>query len=295
MNYRHIYHAGNRCDVVKHAVLTLVLRHLRAKDSGFAVLDTHAGMGFYDLCDPRALKTGEAAEGVRSLLADSSSALWPQLADYYEVLRRMNPLWDGATADTFRVYPGSPLFAFHMLRPQDRLIACELHPEDFDALRLQAPADKRMQIHRRDGFEALGAFLPPPEKRGLALIDPPYEQDGEFDRIVKRVGEAWRRWPTGIYMIWYPVKDRPAIWKFHEAWAASGIGKILCVEFVYDEEIGTGRLNGSGLMLINPPWKLDEEIEALLPILHRAMGTGHVGGAVRWMGNSDGRSGGARQ
>jgi 23S rRNA (adenine2030-N6)-methyltransferase len=280
MNYRHIFHAGNRCDVVKHAILTLVLRHLRAKDKGFAVLDTHAGIGLYDLDDPRALKTNEATDGIKKLL---SAPPLPALADYTSILRKLNPLWKGKGTDNFRVYPGSPLFAFHLLREQDRLIACELHPEDAETLRLQSPADKRLQIHHRDGFEAMGAFLPPPEKRGLALIDPPYEQPGEFEQVVQRIIEAYRRWSSGIFMIWYPVKDRPAIWQFHEALVTSGIPKILCAEFVYEQEVRNDLLNGSGLIIINPPWKLDEELKTLLPALHQAMGTNYAGTTVKWL------------
>ena len=280
MNYRHIFHAGNRCDVVKHAILTLVLGHLRAKDKGFAVLDTHAGTGLYDLDDSRAQKTNEAAEGIKALL-DSPAV--SALADYYAVLRKLNPLWDGRSAENFRVYAGSPLFIFHLLREQDRLMACELHPEDAEALRIHAPADKRMQVHSRDGFEAMGAFLPPPEKRGLVLIDPPYEQPDEFEQTAKRVIDAWKRWPTGIYTIWYPVKDRPAIWKFHEALVAAGIPKILCAEFIYQSEVRSDRLNGSGLIIINPPWKLEEELKALFPALHQAMRTSYVDDVVKWL------------
>jgi 23S rRNA (adenine2030-N6)-methyltransferase len=278
MNYRHIFHAGNRCDVVKHAVLTYVLRHMRGKNKGFAALDTHAGMGLYDLYDPRAEKTGEAAAGILALL---SAPPLPELADFYAVLRKMNPLWDGTGTEGFRVYPGSPLFIFHMLREQDRLIGVELHPDDAEALRLLVPVDKRVQIHGRDGYEALGAFLPPPEKRGFVLIDPPYEQPDEFDTLAKRVAEAFRRWPTGTYMIWYPVKDRPAIWNFHESLASSGIRKILCAEFVYDENIG--KLDGSGMIVINPPWKLDDELRILFPALHKAMKTGHAETTVKWI------------
>ena len=280
MNYRHIYHAGNRCDVVKHAVLTLVLAHLRAKEKGFAMLDTHAGIGLYDLSDERAQKTGEADEGIYRLL--DAPAL-PALDDYFGVLRALNPLWKGTGRENFRIYPGSPLLGFHMLRAQDRLIACELHPEDAETLRRHSPDDKRLQIHHRDGYEAMSAFLPPPEKRGLVLIDPPYEQPDEFDSLVNRVAEVYRRWPTGICMIWYPVKDRPAIWKFHEALAVSGIPKILCAEFIYQPEVRADRLNGSGLIVINPPWKLDEQMEALFPALHQAMRTEYDGVTVKWL------------
>ena len=280
MNYRHIFHAGNRCDVVKHVVLTLVLSHLCTKDKAFAVLDTHAGVGLYDLSDPRALKTNEAAQGIRALL--SSPAL-PQLAYYYAILRKLNPLWDGKDPLKLRTYPGSPLVAFNGLREQDRVIACELHPDDAEALRICAPADSRLQIHRRDGFEAMGAFLPPQEKRGLVLIDPPYEQLDEFDVIVKNLREVHRRWPNGIYMIWYPIKDRPAIWQFHEALASSGIAKILCAEFIYETEAGADALIGSGLIFINPPWKLDEELEKLYPELHKAMLSADPKTQIKWL------------
>jgi len=280
MNYRHIFHAGNRCDVVKHAVLALVIRSLQAKDKGFAILDTHAGIGLYDLKDPRALKTDEAQTGIKSLL---NSPFLPALSDYYRILSKMNPWWAGQGSEDFRVYPGSPLLAFHQLRDQDRLIACELHPEDAETLRLQAPADPRLQVHCRDGYEALGAFLPPPEKRGLALIDPPYEQADEFDKVVKKVSEAYRRWPTGIYMIWYPIKDRPAIWNFHEALAASGLTKILCAEFIYETEGRADKLVGSGLILVNAPWKLDQELATLFPALHEAMGTAYHGSIIKWL------------
>ena len=283
MNYRHIYHAGNRCDVVKHVLLALVLRHLRAKEKGFAVLDTHAGTGLYDLQDSRAMKTGEADQGIKNLLDDAQALILPAMADYFAVLRKLNVLWDGKGAENFRVYPGSPLLAFHMLRAQDRLIACELHPEDAEALRLQAPADARLQIHYRDGYEALGAFLPPPEKRGLVLIDPPYEQPDEFDVLMKHITATHRHWPTGIYMIWYPIKDRPAIWKFHEALSASVMPKILCAEFIYDENINADALSGSGMIIINPPWKLDEEIKDLFPALHQAIKTDYAGTVVKWL------------
>jgi 23S rRNA (adenine2030-N6)-methyltransferase len=288
MNYRHIYHAGNVADVAKHAILALVLRHLAAKEKGFAVLDTHAGCGLYDLDDPKALKTGEAEMGIRALHAFlANSGPLPLLDSYLSVLKKLNPLWNGISAGTgnrrVRTYPGSPLLAFHLMRPQDRLIACELHPEDGEALRLAAPADARMQVHKRDGYEAMGAFLPPPEKRGLVLIDPPFEQPDEFAQLAWHITEAWKRWPTGVYMAWYPVKDRPAIWAFHEALVNAGIGKILYAEFIFAEETRSDRLNGGGMVIINPPWKLDEELGALFPSLHKALGTKHQGDTIKWL------------
>lgn len=281
MNYRHVYHAGNRCDVVKHTVLTLLLRHLREKDKGFMVLDTHAGTGFYDLKDQRAEKTKEAVDGIFTLI--DASDLPEALSDYIQALRHANPLWKGRTPEGFRVYPGSPLITFHGLRAQDRLIAIERHPDDAHALKTHAPADKRFQAHNRDGYEALSAFLPPPEKRGLVFIDPPFEEPNEFETLANHITEAHRRWPTGMFMIWYPIKDRPAIWKFHDALVRAEIPKILAAEFIYDEEIRTDRLSGSGQIIINPPWKLDETLSTLFPILHEALKTTHQQSIVKWL------------
>jgi 23S rRNA (adenine2030-N6)-methyltransferase len=279
MNYRHIFHAGNRCDVVKHAALVLLLRHVREKDKPFAVMDTHAGIGLYDLQDPRAGKTREAQDGILRFL--SASPL-PLLDDYYAVLHKFNPGWDGA-AEQLRYYPGSPLIALHMMRAHDRLTACELHEEDAITLRRQCPDDKRLHIHHRDGYAAMKAFLPPPEKRGAVLIDPPYEQADEFEQLTQHVIEAHRRWPTGTLMIWYPVKDRPTIWTFHERLRASGIAKILAAEFIYEEELRADRLNGCGLIIVNPPWKLDEELAQTLPLLHQVMLTAHRQYSVQWL------------
>ena len=259
MNYRHIYHAGNICDVVKHAVLTLVIDRLCLKDKPFCMLDTHAGVGVYDLNDPRAVKTAEAQSGILKLLA---AAPIPMLARYDATIRAMQPH-----------YPGSPLLACHLMRPQDRVIACELHPDDAQDLRRNLRAYPNAQTHHRDGYESLRAFLPPAEKRGLVLIDPPYEDPQEFDRLAAAVIAAYQRWPQGVYMLWYPVKDRPAIWRFQDNLVAAGIKDILCAEFIYTEETRNDRLNGSGLILINPPWQMDDTLRELFPALHDALQT----------------------
>jgi 23S rRNA (adenine2030-N6)-methyltransferase len=275
LNYRHIYHAGNICDVVKHAVLTLLVGHLRAKDKGFTVLDTHAGAGLYDLDDPRARKTDEAATGIRRLFAAEPI---PELADYVRVVRALNP--EGAV----RHYPGSPVFARHLLRPQDRLMACELHPEDARALKRRFFGDKQVQVHRRDGYEALQALMPP-EKRGLALIDPPFETPDEFARLTLALAMLHRLWPHGQMAIWYPIKERPAIWRFHEALMETSIPKLLCAEFIYDEETRHDRLNGCGFIIVNPPWQFDSQLVRLFPALHRALQTAHQGSVVKSLAN----------
>lgn len=280
MNYRHIFHAGHICDVVKHALLVLLLEHLREKDKAFCVLDTHAGTGLYDLKDPQALKTGEAQTGIYKLLTKPPL---PALAEYYRILKEINPDWQPQNPKTVRFYPGSPVIVQHMLRPEDRLIACELQEEDARALRKYFRNIPQVQAHHRNGYEALGAFLPPPEKRGLVLIDPPYENADEFERLITSIIKAHTRWPQGIFMIWYPVKERPAIWRFHEALIASQIPKQLCAEFLFEEETRGDRLNGSGQIIINPPWQLDEKIGYLFSALHETLQTNHQGSIIKWL------------
>lgn len=283
MNYRHAFHAGNVCDIVKHAVLTLLLERLCAKEKPFCVLDTHAGAGLYDLCDLRAQKTGEAENGILRVL--KAPAL-PELAGYYGVLRSFNPGWrpDGPeTPDSFRFYPGSPLIAARLLRPQDRLVACEWHEEDAETLKRHARPFANIQVHHRDGYEALRAFLPPAEKRGLVLIDPPYEAPDEFEKLARALAGAYALWPQGVFTVWYPVKERPAVWRFHEALAATGIPRQLCAEFIYEKEVRHDRLNGCGLVIINPPWQLAEKLSCLFPALHGALQTAYRGVTVSWL------------
>jgi 23S rRNA (adenine2030-N6)-methyltransferase len=277
MNYRHIYHAGNICDVVKHIVLVMLLEHLRAKDSGFCVLDTHAGIGLYDLQDERAQKTQEANAGIVRLLDGAPLAVCPS---FYSVLQKHNRGWQG---EGYRFYPGSPMFVAELLRPQDRLIACELHEEDTSILRRIMRHTSNAAVHFRDGYGAVRAFLPPAEKRGLVLIDPPYEQPDEFTRLVEVVQEAHQRWPQGMLMLWYPVKERPNLWRFHEALMQAGIPKQLCAEFIYQDELRADRLNGSGFILINPPWQFDDKLRALFPILHDRLRSEHKGTLVKWL------------
>ena len=263
MNYRHIYHAGNICDVVKHAVLALLISALRTKEKGFAVLDTHAGVGLYDLDDPRAAKTGEAEAGIRCFFKAAPSPLWD---DYSRVVRAMNP--DGV----LRFYPGSPVLTHRLLRPQDRLMACERHPDDCLALKKQFSGDPQTQIHHRDGYEALKALLPPPEKRGLVLIDPPFEATNEFERLVEAVALLHKRWPQGHVAIWYPIKERPAIWRFHEALVSLNIPNILCAEFLHNEETRHDRLNGSGFIVMNAPWEFETKLDGLFSALLNTLG-----------------------
>jgi 23S rRNA (adenine2030-N6)-methyltransferase len=265
VNYRHIYHAGNICDVVKHVVLSLLIERLGAKKTGFAVLDTHAGAGLYDLKDGRAQKTGESLRGVFRFL---ESPPLPECDSYVRVLRELNP-----HEEPCRLYPGSPLLVQRLLRPQDRLMACELHPEEARELRRLFRGNRQVQTHERDGYEALTALLPPKEKRGLVLIDPSFEAPDEFERLGRAVTLLAARWPQGQGMIWYPVKERPAIWRFHETLGATGLSGLLAAEFLYEEEARGDRLNGSGFIFVNPPWHFDEQLNDVFPALHKALKT----------------------
>lgn len=275
MNYRHIFHAGNFADVMKHAILALIVEHLRAKPAPFCVLDTHAGIGRYDLASDAAQRTLEYQDGVARLFGHAPPH--PALASYLDAVASLNP------GGVLRWYPGSPRLARALLRPQDRLVLSELHPDDVQALKREFAGDRQVAVHHQDAYEALKAHTPPREKRGLVLIDPPFEEPGEFDRLVAGLTAAHRRWPTGIYAIWYPIKERPAVWRFHEALEGSGIRRILRTELTIHPEDTHLRLNGCGLAIVNPPWRLDETLGALLPAVHAALPTTGGGALVDWL------------
>ncbi|MDL2404553.1 23S rRNA (adenine(2030)-N(6))-methyltransferase RlmJ [Rhizobium calliandrae] len=262
MNYRHIYHAGNFADVLKHAVLARLVRYMQNKDRAFRVLDTHAGIGLYDLSSEEAQKTGEWRDGIGRLL---ETELVPLIAGllkpYLAAVRELNP--EGG----LRYYPGSPKLARMLFRPQDRLSAMELHPDDFQRLHRLFEGDHHARITELDGWLALGAHLPPKEKRGIVLVDPPFEEDGEYERLADGLAKAWRRFPGGTYCLWYPLKKDAPIKAFHEALQALEIPKMLCAELAVKSDRGFTGLTGSGLIIVNPPFTLKDELHALLPAL----------------------------
>jgi len=262
MNYRHIYHAGNFADVLKHAVLARLVRYMQNKDKAFRVLDTHAGIGLYDLSSEEAQKTGEWREGIgRVLEADLVPQVAELLEPYLTAIRELNPEGD------LRLYPGSPKLARMLFRPQDRLSAMELHPDDFQRLHRLFEGDHHARITELDGWLALGAHLPPKEKRGIVLVDPPFEGEGEYERLVDGLAKAWRRFPGGTYCLWYPIKKDAPIKPFHEALQALEIPKMLCAELSVKSDRGFTGLTGSGLIIVNPPFTLKDELHALLPAL----------------------------
>lgn len=281
MNYRHAFHAGNAADVMKHAILALLLERLRAKPAPFCVLDSHAGIGRYDLDGEEARRTREADEGIRRLLA-SALPLPAELSPYLDAVRALNG--DAGPRDTStRWYPGSPRLARSFLREGDRLILAELHPEDVATLKAEFQGDRQVAVHHMDGWLALKAHLPPKEKRGLVLIDPPFEAEDESVRLVEGLKLAWRRWSTGVYALWYPVKDRAAVWRLHQALEDTGIPRVLAAELVWGSDDRHDRLNGSGMILVNPPWQTDTALERVLPALHTALGFRTGGGRTEWI------------
>lgn len=274
MNYRHAFHAGNFADVFKHAVLTLLLGHLRRKATPFAVFDVHAGVGLYDLWGDAAGKTGEWQDGIERFLAEPPPS---ELTDYAAAVHEVNE--PGA----LRFYPGSPLLARRAMRPGDRLTLAELHPDDVRLLKSNFTGDSQVAVHQRDAYEALKALLPPPERRGLVLIDPPFELKDEFSRILCGLTQALKRWGAGTYVVWYPIKDRPLVAAFHADLAALPVKEILAAELLIHPDDYPARLNGCGLAILNPPWQLDETLARLMPELHRRLARSGGSGRVAWV------------
>ena len=266
MNYRHAYHAGNFADVVKHVVLSRLVEYLKQKDKAFRVIDTHAGIGRYDLSSTEAQKTGEWQGGIGRLVDAAldvpAAAL---LAPYLEAVRSLNP--EGG----LKKYPGSPLIARHLMRKQDRLSAIELHRQDVAKLKALFQGDFQVRVIELDGWLALGAHQPPKEKRGLVLVDPPFEEEGEFARLVDGLRKAHKRWQGGIYALWYPVKDRKAVAAFRKALRETGIPKLLDIGFEIGPPSAEPSLDGSGMVVVNPPFTLEGELRTLLPALHRLL------------------------
>jgi 23S rRNA (adenine2030-N6)-methyltransferase len=275
MNYRHAFHAGNFADVFKHAVLASVLRYLTQKEAAFRVIDTHSGTGLYDLAGVEAERTGEWRSGIGRLLErDLQPALAGFLAPYLDVLAMVRG-YAGPAA-----YPGSPLIAQNLCRADDRMIFVEKHPVDVGLLRQAIGRDRRAKVLELDGWTALSANIPPKERRGLVLIDPPFEVPDEFERMGKELVRAWKKWPTGLFMLWYPLKNPDQTRLFMRALAETGIPKMLRLELMARRETVGGPLAGSGMIVINPPWTLEGELRTALPGLRDLLG---VDPGASWM------------
>jgi 23S rRNA (adenine2030-N6)-methyltransferase len=280
MNYRHAFHAGSFADVVKHVVLVRVLVHLRAKPAAFRVIDTHAGAGLYDLAGEEAGRSGEWRDGIGRLVAatieDKARAL---IAPYLDAVAACNRA-GGLTA-----YPGSPVLIRAFLRPQDRLVACELEPKAAATLARNLARDPRSKAVAIDGWTALNAYVPPKERRGLVVIDPPFEDAGDFPRLAPGLEAAHRKWTGGTYLLWYPIKEREAPDALARRLRRSGMAKTLRAEFSVAVPRGSSRLGACGVIVVNPPWTLAGELEILLPALAAALegGAGRGAHRVDWL------------
>jgi 23S rRNA (adenine2030-N6)-methyltransferase len=271
MNYQHAFHAGNFADVHKHIVLTRVLEYLRQKPAPFRVVDTHAGAGRYDLLGPQAARSGEWRDGIERMFAaprsgaagtDSAQAL---VAPYLDIVAALNP------GGTLRLYPGSPLIVKALLRRQDRLIACELEPSAVASLQVVLHGDARAKALAIDGWMALFANIPPKERRGLIVIDPPYEEGVEFTRLFDTLAQAHRKWASGLYLLWYPIKAREAPDALARRLRRLSVPKILRCELSIAPPRAEGALAGSGLIIVNPPFPLERELRVILPVLRRLL------------------------
>ncbi len=278
MNYRHAFHAGGFADVIKHIVLVRILLHLQEKPAAFRFIDSHAGAGRYDLTGDEAKRSGEWLTGIaRIMQARFSEQAAALIKPYLDIVRAFNP-----TPATLAAYPGSPLIARALLRPQDRLTACEVEPSArkllIDALR----RDTQARVVDLDGWTALPAFVPPNERRGLVLIDPPFEAKDEFERLATGFAAAFAKWPTGSYVLWYPAKSRRAtddLARRVTAAAASGKppAKALRLEFSVAPQAAGSALASTGLLIVNPPWTLQGELKTILPELEKPLGQGGAG------------------
>lgn len=268
MNYRHGYHAGNFADVLKHTALSELLHLLLSKDKKLFVLDTHAGTGGYDLAGKLAERTGEAAAGIVRLAATPSAGRPAAVVRYLAAVAAYDRKF-GPSAGGPRRYPGSPRLIRAVLRPGDRFIACELHAEDALALRREFAGDRAVEVRQEDGYKVLKAMLPPPERRGLVLIDPPFEATDEFERLSRAVRQGLRRFATGCYAIWYPIKDEAAAAAFVATLEAP---KHLVMELRVPGDAGATKLTACGLAVINPPWRFEEAMAEALPWIASVLG-----------------------
>jgi 23S rRNA (adenine2030-N6)-methyltransferase len=272
MNYRHAFHAGNFADVVKHAVLTRLLVHLCSKPAPYRVIDTHAGAGLYDLAGPEAARSGEWRNGIERLVdAGRAATFHCLLAPYLDAVAARYP------AGGLSTYPGSPALVRAFLRAQDRLVACELEPTAAAALKRHFAKDRRVKVVAIDGWTALNAYVPPKERRGLVLIDPSFEDSGDYTRLAQGLEAAHHKWASGSYLLWYPIKARAEPDALARRLRRSGIGKILRAEVSLAATPDPSRLSGCGLIVVNPPWTLEQELQTLLPELAAVLAGGEAG------------------
>jgi 23S rRNA (adenine2030-N6)-methyltransferase len=282
MNYRHIYHAGNFADAFKHIILISLLQSLQRKETGFCYLETHAGIGRYELTSSAAQKSKEFENGIKKIFNGANPPVLIQ--DYLASVKKLNP------EETLDLYPGSPYFAKQFLRPQDRMVLSELHPEDYQTLKNFFARDKQVAVHHQDGYQSLKAFLPPKERRGLILIDPPYEKPDELAALPGILAQTMKRFETGLYAVWFPIKTRAQLKYFYRQLEVKINKPMLLAELcIYSESVPT-QLNGCGMLIVNPPWQFDQEVKLLLPWLWKTLSInnqGDFGSSINFVGDKN--------
>ncbi|NHB89803.1 23S rRNA (adenine(2030)-N(6))-methyltransferase RlmJ [Photorhabdus tasmaniensis] len=276
LSYRHSFHAGNHADVLKHTVQSLIIESLKEKEKPFLYLDTHAGAGRYQLSGERAERTGEYLEGIARIWQRED--LPQELKAYMSAVTSLNQ------SSNLRYYPGSPLIARHLLRQDDKFNLTELHSSDYPLLRNEFSRDNRSRVVREDGYQQLKSQLPPQSRRGFILIDPPYELKSDYQAVVQAIQEGYKRFATGVYALWYPVVLRQQIKRLVRELEATGIRHILQIELAVRPDSDQRGMTASGMIVINPPWKLEQQMKSVLPWLHKVLvpeGTGHT--LVKWI------------
>ena len=268
LSYRHAFHAGNFADVLKHSVLTLVLEYMTRKEKGFLYVDSHSGAGMYQLSDEYAQKTGEYKDGIAKLIdSDAQNDDIPEpLIEYIELIKRLN-----LGAD-LNIYPGSPGIARQFMRRQDSSHLFELHPTDIEHLTDFCQRWRKVFVKQSDGYQGVLSLLPPPSRRGVVLIDPPYELKEDYSKAVKTIIKGYKKFATGIYILWYPVVKRELVEQMKSQFQASDVKNLLQVEFCLTEDTEEYGMTGTGLFIVNPPWQLAQQLSEILPYLKTKLG-----------------------
>lgn len=274
MNYKHAYHAGNFADIVKQVTLLALITTLQKKPTPFCYIDTHAGRGYYDLFSEYASKNKEYQNGIEKIIQQENPP--PLIKRYLQCVHQINNQFTHARYASLRYFPGTPMLARSFARPHDRIIACELHPEEYQALKTTFSGDKLVAVHHMDGYLGLKAFIPPPENRGLVLIDPPYEDVDEFNHLARTLPQAVKKWPHGVYAIWCPIKTHDHLTRFYQTLKSSIQQPIFIMELTIFPDL-PNHLNGCAMTIINPPWQFDEQIKTELPWLWNALSINHQG------------------
>jgi 23S rRNA (adenine2030-N6)-methyltransferase len=264
LSYRHAFHAGNFADVLKHSVLTLVLDYMTRKEKGFHYIDSHSGAGMYQLADEYAQKTGEYKEGIEKIIKDESAP--EPLMPYLSLINSLNANGE------LSLYPGSPGIAKAFIRRQDSTHLFELHPTDLQHLEDFCYRSKKVFIKQSDGYQGVLGLLPPPSRRGVVLIDPPYELKEDYQKAVKTIIKAYTKFATGTYILWYPVVKRHFVEQMEKSFTESEVKNLLQVEFCLAADTDEYGMTGTGLFIVNPPWQLAKQLEQIMPYLKASLG-----------------------